>query len=186
MTFCIYFFLLEMYLQGEFLGVRWLGQRVNVCWYSFSKLSSVVIVPFCTLTSNVWGHLFFHSFWGEIVSQWILISLYDWSLTYFNQFKGHLFIFFVNCLRIVVFNHSTNCWVPFFFFFLRAAPAAYGSSQARGWIGAATASLHRSRCNAVSKPHLWPLLQLAVTMILFFFFYSIFWGHSHGIWRFPG
>ena len=35
---------------------------------------------------------------------------------------------------------------PYFlaFIFLRATPAAYGSSQARGWIGAAGASLHHS------------------------------------------
>ena len=31
-----------------------------------------------------------------------------------------------------------------FLLFLRAAPAAYGSSQARGQIGAAAASLHLS------------------------------------------
>ena len=30
------------------------------------------------------------------------------------------------------------------FFFLKAAPATYGSSQARGRIGAATAGLHHS------------------------------------------
>ena len=32
----------------------------------------------------------------------------------------------------------------FFFFFLRAAPMAYGSSQGRGPIRAAAASLHHS------------------------------------------
>jgi len=46
----------------------------------------------------------------------------------------------------------------FFFFFLRrAAPVAYGSSQARGWIGAT--GLHHSHSNVGSKPHLWPTPQ---------------------------
>ena len=46
---------------------------------------------------------------------------------------------------------------PFFFFFFclfRAAPVAYGSSQARGQIGAAAASLHHSHSNEGSEPHL--------------------------------
>ena len=44
----------------------------------------------------------------------------------------------------------------FFFFFLlsRAPPTAYGSSQARGQIGATTSSLHHSHSNTASKPHL--------------------------------
>ena len=36
----------------------------------------------------------------------------------------------------------------------RAAPTAYGGSQARGPIGAAAAGLHHSHRNAGSKPHL--------------------------------
>jgi len=37
-----------------------------------------------------------------------------------------------------------NCSFLFYFLLLRAAPAAYGSSQARGPIRAAAASLHHS------------------------------------------
>ena len=37
-----------------------------------------------------------------------------------------------------------------------AEGAAYGSSQARGLIGAAAASLHHSHSNAGSEPHLKP------------------------------
>ena len=50
----------------------------------------------------------------------------------------------------------------FFFFFLlfRAAPEAYGSSQARGRIGAAAAGLHHSHSNTRSEPHLWLTPQL--------------------------
>ena len=39
---------------------------------------------------------------------------------------------------------------PLFGFF-RATPMAYGSSQARGRMGAAVASLHHSHCNVGSE-----------------------------------
>ena len=52
----------------------------------------------------------------------------------------------------------------FFFFFLfafsRAALAAYGSSKARGRIGAIATSLRQSHSNEGSKPHLRPTPQL--------------------------
>ena len=47
----------------------------------------------------------------------------------------------------------------FFFFLIRATPAAYGCSQARGRIRAAAASLHHS--NVGSEQYLWPMPQLA-------------------------
>ena len=40
----------------------------------------------------------------------------------------------------------------FFFFLFRAIPAAYGSSQGRGRIGAVAARPHHSHSNAGSKP----------------------------------
>ena len=50
-----------------------------------------------------------------------------------------------------------------FFFFLKAAPEAYGSSQARGQNRAAAASLHHSHSHARSKPHLRPTPQFTAT-----------------------
>ena len=47
-----------------------------------------------------------------------------------------------------------------FFFLFRATSIAYGNSQARSWIGGATASLHHSHSNAGSKLLLQPTLQL--------------------------
>ena len=47
-----------------------------------------------------------------------------------------------------------------FFFLFRAAPEAYGGSQARGQIRAAAADLHHSHSNARSKPCLGPTPQL--------------------------
>ena len=55
--------------------------------------------------------------------------------------------------------HNNLFW--FLVFVLRAAPAAYGSSQARGQIGA-RADGH-SHSNARSEPHLQPTLQLVST-----------------------
>ena len=53
----------------------------------------------------------------------------------------------------------------FFFLFAisRAAPAAYGGSQAKGPIGAVATSLHLSHSNAGSKPSLRPTPQLTAT-----------------------
>ena len=70
------------------------------------------------------------------------------------------------------FQTSTSWWMLsqiqcFFFFYdlliliFTVTPAAYGNSQARGWIGAA--SLHHSHSNDGSELHLRPMLQLAVT-----------------------
>ena len=57
-----------------------------------------------------------------------------------------------------------NCGLYFaFFFFFRAAPTVYRSSQARGRIRAVAASLHHSHSNARSKPHLQPTPQLMAT-----------------------
>ena len=47
-----------------------------------------------------------------------------------------------------------------FFFFFRVTPMAYGSSQARGQIRVAAASLHLSHSNTTYKPFLQPTLLL--------------------------
>ena len=49
------------------------------------------------------------------------------------------------------------------FAFSRAAPAAYGGSQARGLIRAAATGLCQSHSNAGSEPHLQPTPQLTAT-----------------------
>ena len=47
--------------------------------------------------------------------------------------------------------------INYFFFLFTAAPRAYGSSQARGWIRAVAASLRHSHSNTRSELHLWPM-----------------------------
>ena len=59
------------------------------------------------------------------------------------------------------------CLVFVFFVFLsfsRAAPVAYGASQARGRIRAVAAGLHHSHSNTGSEPHLRPTPQLTATL----------------------
>ena len=63
---------------------------------------------------------------------------------------------------------SFALFILFYLFILlfRAAPTAYGGSQARGPIGAAAASLHHSHGNAGSEPPLQAPLQLKTMLIL--------------------
>ena len=59
------------------------------------------------------------------------------------------------------FNPLKRTWAIFFFFGLfRAAPTAYGGSQARGVIGAVAASLNHSHSNVGFEPRLRPTPQL--------------------------
>ena len=48
----------------------------------------------------------------------------------------------------------------FLFSFFRAAPEAYGSSQAKGPIGAAAVSLHHNHSHVQPESHLWPTAKL--------------------------
>ena len=52
----------------------------------------------------------------------------------------------------------------FFFCLFRAAPAAYGGSQARGQIGAIAGGLRHSHSNSGSEPCLRPKPQLTATL----------------------
>jgi len=65
--------------------------------------------------------------------------------------------------------HHRSQLVGFFLFFwsfclLRAAPAAYGGSQARGLIGAIATGLCQSHSNAGSEVSLPPTPQLTATL----------------------
>ena len=61
-------------------------------------------------------------------------------------------------------NHNTSrVFFPFSFFLFRAAPVAYGGSQARGRIGAIAADLHHSYSSTRFEPHLQTTPQLMAT-----------------------
>ena len=59
-----------------------------------------------------------------------------------------IFIFIYSCIYFCLFAFS------------RAAPVAYGGSQARDLIGAVAAGLHQSHSNTRSEPRLQPTPQL--------------------------
>ena len=59
------------------------------------------------------------------------------------------------------FGSKVHVSMPFFFFFLfRPTLKAYGSSQARGQIGATAVSLHHSHSHTRTEPCLHPTPQL--------------------------
>ena len=60
-------------------------------------------------------------------------------------------------------DSSPLSFLLLFFCLSRAAPAAYGRSQARGPIGAVAAGLHHSHSNSRSEPCLQPTPQLTAT-----------------------
>ena len=51
-----------------------------------------------------------------------------------------------------------------FYCFFREASGAYGSSQAKGPIGAAAAGLHHSHSNMGSEPHLQSIPQFTAML----------------------
>ena len=57
-------------------------------------------------------------------------------------------------------NSLSFLFIYFLSFVFRAAPEAYGGSQARGPIGAVATDLHQSHSNAGSKPRLRTTPQL--------------------------
>ena len=59
-----------------------------------------------------------------------------------------------------------NIWIKdsLFFFFFRATPVAFGSSQGRGQIRITAAGQHQSHSNTRSEPHLWHMPQLVATL----------------------
>ena len=58
----------------------------------------------------------------------------------------------------------TEAFIIIIIAFFRAASAAYGSSQARGRIGATAASLYHSYSNTGSELHLRPTSQLSAML----------------------
>ena len=66
-------------------------------------------------------------------------------------------------LKLIDCHFTIVIFIYFLFFclaFSRAAPAAYGGSQARGPIGAVVAGLHHSHSNGGSEPGLRSTPQL--------------------------
>ena len=65
---------------------------------------------------------------------------------------------------VLQFNGSTQQPIFSLFFLFRATLSAFGSSQVRGQIIDAAASLHHSHSNTSSEPNLQPTPQLTATL----------------------
>ena len=87
-------------------------------------------------------------YWDRIYSPCIFNKIFS---------KLFLFIYFFGITDTVAGKAELCNWaLSMIFFLFRAAPIAYGSSQAKGsnW------NLYNSHSNAGSEPHLWPTPQL--------------------------
>ena len=69
-------------------------------------------------------------------------------------------------LKLGVSEYVIQDWFFFFFCLFRAAPVAYGSSWARGLIGAVDASLQHSHSNMAAKLQLRPTPKVMARWIL--------------------
>ena len=88
--------------------------------------------------------IFIYWFWASFVK---FISKF-FTLWHFMQ----NFLNFIFYYPLLVYIERYTFWGSFFFFFfgLRVAPAVYGGSQVRGWIGAIAAGLRYSHSNTGS------------------------------------
>ena len=91
------------------------------------------------------GFLFLN-FWGQLLISFKTYRKFNFSIYLFVYLFVYLFIYL------------------FIFVFSRAAPTAYGGSQARGPTGAVAAGLHHSHSNVGSEPRLRPTPQLMATL----------------------
>ena len=151
-----------------------------------TKLFSQVVIWIPISVSSVGGFFLLHMppLRSVIVSTsprpiWWQIPLFhfldnEWNL---NLFLHLCFSFHETCCTLLAIfllgwlSFSHWCLKSFFLHIwggvvciFRAKPSAYGSSQARGWTGAAAVGLHYSPSNAMaSEPHLQPAPQLSAT-----------------------
>ena len=102
---------------------------------------SIVAAPVYIPTSNA---QVFH-----ILVNTYYFWLFDTSHSNRNEVISHCGIFGFVCLFLVFFGGVV-------YFLFRAAPTAYGGSQASGLMGAVAAGLCHSHSNAGSEPHLQP------------------------------
>lgn len=114
-TLCIYIFTLLVYLQGKFLEVRLLSQKVNthIVLLDIAKSSSVKTVPFSIPISSIWESCFYIALPKEYIikhlslpiwwmrNRLVLFSLHfshcEWIWTFFHMFSFCELFFHVIC-----------------------------------------------------------------------------------------
>ena len=71
------------------------------------------------------------------------------------EYEGFIIFHYYLLLYVLeIFHNIILIYLFIYVFLFRATPAAYGSSQARGQIGATAADLRHSHSNTRSEPHL--------------------------------
>ena len=114
-----------------------------MAWHLGCHRCSVLLLPLSKSPSKIWAHWLCRPcvsslapYMPHLIAQEILLETAPW-----NSIS--------NCS--IKYLPTTYFFLSFFFFCLfRATRAAYGASQARGWIGAISAGLHHSHSNARS------------------------------------
>ena len=143
----------------------------DIVWYlSFSfRLTSIsmTISRFIYVAANA----FFHFLWLSSIPSCIYMCVCIPHHIFFihSSVDVHLGFFHVlttvNNAAMKIRVQVSNYYYYYYclFAFSRAAPVAYGRSQAWGLIRAVAASLHQSHSNARSEPRLQPTPQLTET-----------------------
>ena len=111
-------------------------------------------------TSWLQSHFWFPKLYAALVPAWNPLPLSVSSVSWWNCHFYSITVAVLEVREVRQRKAKVVCFLFFVFFFFRAAPEAYGSSQVRGQIGARVVSLHHSHSNAGSKLCLQLILQL--------------------------
>ena len=127
---------------------------VHLLWWKV-PLNNLSLMHFLFFLFLSYENLKIYIFWIQLSQIQVLPNI----CKYFVPLYGLYFHFLHSVLWSMKLK---NYFLPFFFFFnlFRAASAAHGGSQARGWIGAIAAGLRQSHSNVGSEPSLRPTPQL--------------------------
>ena len=124
---------------------------------------SSVVSDVTLLNQIVVKHLFVVRFCQFIVK---LNHSYGYRISNEKPWKLSVRISWLYRIYIDGWFFGFGVFLPFAFEGFRAAPVAYGSSQARGHIGAIATGLHHSHSNTGFELHLRPTPQLRQRQIL--------------------
>ena len=145
---------------GAFVNLRFSSCRPHPRAPSTAAFSPVLV------SLNIWGYIFFlyiffsiHFVCGSTYTSGFLLVL----VFYFGVYVCR---YLKNCAWYNYSILSTSSLVGWLVGLFRAAPMAYKSSQAGGWIGAVATSLchSHSHSQARSEPHLQSTPQLLATL----------------------
>ena len=159
--------------------IKWNYEYAGTYCYFLNCFGFIILglfLPFLFCSLLLWfadslqllfGLLFL--FYVSIVVFWFTVPVRLWHSNlnmYRIGFGCWFFNFSFKCIWFFFFFAFSIIIITIFYLFAVswAFPAAYGGSQARGWIGAVVAGLCQSHSNVGSRPHLQPTPQLRATL----------------------